>query len=178
MILLEHTAAVLPLLKKAAQGKPTLRPPGFIPSIVLSAFSLELFLKCLHQILSGGYAPKHNLHDLYKSLPASIQTDIADSYQKAKDAGRYPSSVPPLAMNGTPHPAGHYDIEAVLTRIGRAFEMWRYSFEYEFREEYSGVGPLSEALIVTIVGLRPDIAPVTDEHVRAFSVGTDANSHP
>jgi hypothetical protein len=150
-LLWDHTVQVLPQLIKAAEGKATLRPPAFIPSIVLSAFSLELLLKCIGLISTGKYAP---IHDLYKSLPGNIQSDINAVYLKAKNEPRNASSVPGLASDGTPYPPDYYDINAVLERIGPAFVKWRYSFEGEFRAEYSGVAPLAEALIATIISLR------------------------
>lgn len=84
------------------------------PFVVNAAFSIELYLKTIHNAL-GNNIKGHHLLSLYKGMPKKGKAHFLE----AADAVR-------------PHynlPEGE-DIFSCLERLNKAFEIWRYLYEH------------------------------------------------
>jgi hypothetical protein len=105
------------------------RLPARIPSIVLGAFSAELFLKCLHCLATGKPAWGHDLKELYISLPAANKRHI-EAYWNAVAA------INPILVSRSRLGNGRktFRLGGLLKTYGRAFQQWRYHFQYKPRD--------------------------------------------
>jgi hypothetical protein len=87
----------------------------FCPQIVLEAFAIELYLKCIATIETGDTPGGH--HDLwryFKRLPADSKRRITQHYKEVLEG-----TVAPLL-----------DIEQALKQSAEAFELFRYLYEH------------------------------------------------
>lgn len=88
---------------------------SMVPFVVNAAFSIEIYLKTVHAI-SGSKVRGHSLVKLYEGLGEDIKTIILSA---ANDLRQY------------------YDIEGgadfadCIETLDKAFEQWRYAYEYE-----------------------------------------------
>jgi HEPN domain-containing protein len=88
---------------------------SMVPFVVNSAFSIEIYLKTLH-IISGNKIKGHSLLSLYNSLDEKLKTIIQGAAQDLSH---------------------HYtledeeDIVSCIKSLDKAFEQWRYAYEYE-----------------------------------------------
>ena len=84
------------------------------PADVMSiAFSTEIALKAIYQILEIKNNRSHNLKKLFCDLPDIIQTAILEQLRKTA-----PTHCDPYSLGGQ------------LAAIADAFKKWRYSYEY------------------------------------------------
>jgi len=125
------------------------------PTVVCEAFSLELFLKCLHAVRRR-QAPRH--HD-----PAALFHDLSKADRKAID-GYFQEAVKlhfqyPLALQ---HGLS-FDIESVLQRTKDTFVRVRYWHEQQRpnadasgKVSNAGVGSLCGAIKRLLDELRPE----------------------
>lgn len=90
-------------------------PLGIAPFVVNSAFSIEVYLKTIHQ-LSGKLVKGHKLRAIYDSLPIEQQSKILDAAKRfsrdfrIKDYNEFPN---------------------YITELDNAFVEWRYLYEKE-----------------------------------------------
>lgn len=130
--------------------------PTLQSGVVLSAFSLELYLKCLIILTGGKYPRKHTLIELFELLPEIIRTDVVAEFDRLMIAA--PSAIrPDNAPDGNRLPSDHYSFQNCLSVMNNAFRNWRYLHESTGVEsiEYYGHGPFTLSLERRIVAIRP-----------------------
>lgn len=95
------------------------------PSLVLCAFSAELFLKCIECIETGSFNKGHNLKNLFHRLSKPTQRRIEELWDAdaERNAGarelikeKFGEEIPP-------------DLDWALASGARGFEELRYSFD-------------------------------------------------
>lgn len=121
------------------------------PQIVLSAFSSELFLKCLYSIESERSPPRgHNLKTLFKELSLPRRKKIIELWD-AYAATREPFW---CAAEQTVGQALSRDFLDVLDEGARGFEKMRYAYEDEaFRFR---LADLPGMLRTVVLEVRPE----------------------
>lgn len=88
--------------------------PSLSPFIVNATFSIELYLKAIHAQL-GQMKKGHHLANLYKSLPNKAKQHFVESANSVRPFYKLENGV---------------DIHVCLTALSKAFEQWRYFYEY------------------------------------------------
>ena len=92
------------------------RPIVAAPFVVTASFSVELFLKALHQL--GGQARRgHKLVPLFDALPEQARVELVAAAQ--------------TFATGHGEVAGAVDFRALLAMLNDAFAKWRYIYEQE-----------------------------------------------
>ncbi|HKK63650.1 MAG TPA: hypothetical protein VJ951_13890 [Bacteroidales bacterium] len=89
------------------------RHPTMGVEVVCLSFSVELYIKCLHYIISRELPRSHNILDLYKKFPIQIQEELF-SYPAVKKYG-WDSN----------------EFEQMISTISDSFVKWRYSHEFK-----------------------------------------------
>ena len=117
-----------------------------IPAIVCSAFSVELFIKCLVMVEGGGAPRGHQLKALFSLLSQSSQAAVAQRF------GELVGSNPTARAMTAQFPHISLEIEDVLDTVNRVFEQWRYAYEGEAGSAY-GLGELAQAVQERVVEL-------------------------
>lgn len=87
-------------------------------SVMLQAFALELIVKALrykHGLPQKKGPAGHHLHDLFSDLPEPIKKKVVGAYAGNASARHYPST----------------SLESLLKEYARAFEEWRYMYDYK-----------------------------------------------
>jgi hypothetical protein len=103
------------------------RPVSF-PSLVCSAFALELYLKCLIAINGNGIPTTHNLRTLFKRLTMGCQENIRSYFAtKTPEMTKYFAEVNRQA--GYPIMPLTPDFDAQLRASADAFQNMRYVYE-------------------------------------------------
>jgi len=122
-----------------------------LPAIVLSAFSSELFMKCMLLLEGGKLERTHNLHCLFGKLTPSTQDKIAALWD-AEIATDKEQLDQLQAAAGVPVPR---DLDGVLRACGDAFTAIRYEYEDPLRANFlmSELPPMLKEVV--LVG-RPD----------------------
>jgi hypothetical protein len=103
-----------------------------MPPVVLHAFSLELFLKCLILLDSGNIPQSHNSLQLFNALGAVNQARLVKNY---KD---HLKTDPTIAAAIKAGKQSDYEIANVLTVTGDAFVRFRYIFELPAKPSPAG----------------------------------------
>jgi hypothetical protein len=118
------------------------------PSMVLSAFAIELFLKCL-LLLEGKELDRiHTLNVLFRRLSHKQKRRIEEVWEKEARP-----KVDELNQKfGLTHPS---DLPNALVTCGRAFEYMRYGYEDPDRQVFY-LGELPTILWRTILDIRPE----------------------
>jgi hypothetical protein len=118
------------------------------PSMVLSAFAIELFLKCL-LLLEGKEVDRiHTLNVLFRRLSHKQKRRIEEAWDK--------EARPKVDMLSKRFDLGHpSDLPNALVRCGRAFEHMRYAYEDPDRQVFY-LGDLTPILWHIILELRPE----------------------
>jgi hypothetical protein len=116
------------------------------PSMVMSAFTIELFLKCLLLLDGKEFKRIHRLDGLYQKLGRSQKRRI----EKAWDKEARPKIIQITKQLG--HPS---DLPNALVTCGRAFEHMRYGYEDPDRQIFY-LGDLPPILWRAIVDIRPE----------------------
>jgi hypothetical protein len=129
-------------------GQKDLAVPIYGSALILSAFSVELFLKCL-VIIDGSkkYKPTHLLNTLFDDLSHNRQAQISRAWE---DTGR--RKIQAVADNQ----GVDSDLRNLLSICAMAFRNIRYSFE-GFRTAYY-LWPLPPILYELICVERPEWA--------------------
>jgi hypothetical protein len=119
------------------------------PTMVLSAFAAELYLKCLLVMQSGSAPPIHQLDKLFKQLNHKTQRRI----QELWEADGRPKLMPFCTHLGLPS-----DLSNALAKCGRAFENLRYYYEDPTRVVYY-IGDFAWIVMRVIVEIKPEWKP-------------------
>jgi hypothetical protein len=121
------------------------------PTMVLSAFASELYLKCL-LILETGETPEdsHLLHVLYRRLSNKRRRRIEEMW----DADARPKLENLARMLGVPT-----DLPNALFRCSKAFEQLRYAYESKFNNVTYYIGDFPWVLMRAIVEIKPEWTP-------------------
>jgi hypothetical protein len=120
------------------------------PSMALSAFAIELFLKCL-LLLEGKEIDRiHTLNVLFRRLSHKQKRRIEEVWDKEAR----PKVDTLRRQFGYSHPS---DLPNALVTCARAFEHMRYGYEDPDRQVFY-LGELSTILWRTILELRPEWA--------------------
>jgi hypothetical protein len=120
-------------------------------SMVLSAFAIELFLKCL-LLLEGKKVKRiHSLDVLYQMLGRSQRRRI----EKVWDKEARPKVIQLNQRFGFDHPS---DLPNALVKCGQTFRDMRYSYEDPDRQLFY-LGELPPILRRAIVDIRPEWTP-------------------
>jgi hypothetical protein len=119
------------------------------PSMVLSAFTIELFLKCLLLLESKEVKRIHSLDVLYQELGRGQRRRI----EKVWDKEARPKVIQLNQQFG--HPS---DLPNALVKCGQTFRDMRYCYEDPDRQVFY-LGELPPILWRAIVGIRPEWAP-------------------
>jgi hypothetical protein len=139
------------------------------PSIMCGAFSLELYLKCLHRIRrrnAHGHDPKR----LFGQLTKADRKRIASLFDKyAPEAEQYANVV----AHGI-----KMDLDSVLTRVSNMFERSRYWHEGDLPEPDSngicgapGLDVLIDTVKDVILEIRPEWVERADKLVETIPPG-------
>ncbi|MGA2483347.1 MAG: hypothetical protein ABSF92_09530 [Candidatus Acidiferrales bacterium] len=127
-------------------------PDLMFPWVMCSAFSLELYLKCLILVERGTLEKGHDLADLFSKTTPESQKAIRASYEshKAKMEAMY------AAVKGIPAPKTDFDY--VLHISADAFVKFRYAFEQGTGGGDFGwsASPISECVRGRLLELHPD----------------------
>ena len=120
------------------------------PSMVLSAFAIELFLKCLLLLEGKELDRTHTLNVLFRKLSHKRKRRIEEVWDKEARP-----KVDTLRRKfGLSHPS---DLSNALATCGKAFEHMRYGYEDPDRQVFY-LGELPTILWRTILELRPEWA--------------------
>ena len=87
------------------------RYPTMGVEVVCLSFSVELYIKCLHHVISRELPRGHNILDLFRKLPNQIQEELF--------------SYPAVAKYGW----DFHKFEQMIGTISDSFKKWRYSYE-------------------------------------------------
>ncbi len=147
------------LLYEKADGPRTM--DHIIPSYVLFAFSLELYLKCLAILDSGAQLWNHDLLGLYKQISPANQSRLKELYADSVRHGLEKR----LHFKATLEEAGAQmvnpdDLEAVLGESKSAFAQLRYIHEQPSKSnDGSGRRFVAGAALSASVKLIFELAP-------------------
>jgi hypothetical protein len=126
------------------------------PTMVLSAFAAELFLKCLLVMESGAAPPIHRLDLLFKRVSHKRQRRINELWETH---GR-PKLMPLCRALKLPSDLGN-----ALSKCGTAFENVRYYYENPQKVVYY-IGDFAWILMRVIVEIKPEWTPMEPPPVR------------
>jgi hypothetical protein len=121
--------------------------PFLIPSIVCSAFSVELFIKSLIILEKGNPPRTHQLSALYSCLSSASREAIAKFFAESITAN------PNARAMKAQFPDVSLKIDDVLITVDKVFEQWRYAYEGQPGSAY-GLGELAQAVCKRITELR------------------------
>jgi hypothetical protein len=119
------------------------------PTMVLSAFAAELFLKCLLVLETGAAAPTHRLDVLFKRVSHKRQRRI----QELWEADSRPKLISLCRSLSLPS-----DLSNSLVKCGSAFENLRYYYEDPAKVVYY-IGDFAWIVMRAIVELKPEWTP-------------------
>jgi hypothetical protein len=148
------------VLHKAQYNVPLITPYSVLPSAVtmIAAFSLELYLKCLH-VMDHASSPEqtHNLKYLFEALSGTTKRKIEKYFdptagQAALDDIR--KKLPPNAVIW--HLPLKFDLSFAIFASSKAFEYVRYAYERPayVTEQWCG-GPIIDAIRKLIAEQNP-----------------------
>jgi hypothetical protein len=122
------------------------------PTMVLSAFASELFLKCL-LILETNEAPEniHLLRVLYRRVSHKRRRRIEELW----DADARPKLAGLAKVQNLPTD----DLPNALFQCSRAFEQLRYAYENDFNNVRYYIGDFAWILMRSIVEIKPEWTP-------------------
>ena len=122
--------------------------PYLFPMVVCSAFSLELYLKCLILIEGGKSGSLHDLEKLFSKITPESRKIVRASYEARR---------PKVNAGLATIPVPKTDFDFVLHWSAKAFEHFRYAFEgLVHSQEGWMAGPICDCVRERIVELRPD----------------------
>jgi hypothetical protein len=128
-------------------------PNTMAPMVVCTAFSMELYLKCLITIEGGDHKNEHNLERLFRKTSAGSQDAIRKNYEKKRaiqDAQFAAAKVPARPKS---------DFDHVLLASADAFVDFRYIYEGGIGQGEGWLaGPISECVRDRIIELHPEWA--------------------
>lgn len=124
-----------------------------MPMVVLQAFAVEMYFKCLYELTTGSSPGVHDFLKLYNGLPATTQIDLNRAYERRRKLDLFHLGVE------RDRPGDGYDLASVLQRSKDAFVYHRYIYEVRTgTTNTSDLGVLLEPLRDLIFQRRPDWA--------------------
>jgi hypothetical protein len=118
-------------------------------AMVLSAFSAELFLKCLLVLESGAAPPTHRLDILFKGLSHKRRRRIDEIWE---------GDARPKIASFCRQLAQPSDLSNALIRCGSAFENLRYYYEDPEKVVYY-IGDFAWIVMRAIMEIKPEWRP-------------------
>ena len=137
-------------LAAAAEG---IEPRDLAPVVILDAFGLELYLKCLLVIEGKVPRKEHDHRKLFALLSAPTQREVRQHHERLVESN---PSIREFIEAG--HPRSHFQLDEVLRQCGNAFTSWRYLYERPDRELIHYTGCVREAVKAVILKSRPEWA--------------------
>jgi hypothetical protein len=119
------------------------------PIITNTAFTIELYLKCIYMIEKGRPTQGHYLDKLYGQLSKESRDMIEAIYDMLV------SQSPTVMILKQKVPDMRTDLNSVLKEMSRAFIKWRYSYEGNITG-FPASGPIIDALRTRIKMLKPE----------------------
>jgi hypothetical protein len=107
------------------------KPPSLpcsVPGVILSAFAIELYLKCLRWVVNTPPYREHTLKDLYNGLPLTEKTEIRDRFDEIVKDTNALANLPTETTDGIPYGPTYYGFDESLGRLSEAFKEWRYFY--------------------------------------------------
>jgi hypothetical protein len=129
------------------------------PTLVLSAFAAELFLKCLLLIEGQKVEPIHRLDILFRRLSHKRKRRIEEMW----NADARAKLEPIRTMKNVPT-----DLPNALVKCGKAFDQLRYFYEDPESVIYY-IGDFAWVLMRAIVEIKPEWAPPEPPPIRPTS---------
>jgi len=143
-------------LQAGGPGTPAFDPLCFCAMVTNSAFACELYLKCLIQMTTGqSYFKQHDLRKLFATLPDPIQAEIEKRFDAIEipeyDLSNASKEVQEVAANR------RNNFRTTLKDGAKAFESWRYMYEFEKDTDLNAYGlfPLPPILRAIILEREP-----------------------
>jgi hypothetical protein len=117
------------------------------PSMVMSAFAIELFLKCLLVLEGKEYGRIHSLDVLYQKLSPKQKRRIEEVWDR--------EARPKVEKLNQQFGLGPSDLPNALVTCGRTFEHMRYGYEDPDRQAFY-LGELPTILWRIILDIHPE----------------------
>ena len=136
--------------------------PYQLPAIMISSFSVELYMKCLLAICKIECPKEHKLNKPFSLLPDSTQAEITANYSMPSEDDDIQKPI----IAGTTDSNEYYTLTTVLARLNNSFVDWRYVHENGKSLEFSGVEPLRNAIVNCILNLKPEWPSILKRHGR------------
>lgn len=127
----------------------TLNPHMSMPIMVMRAFALEMYLKCLHAIYLGVVPRGHKLRKLFSSLPVHVQSMLE---RKFIDHFVPVAAETFLAITGMQKPT----FASTVVQCDNAFVNSRYRFEGTEYQGNNGFDDACFAAIDVVNALHPE----------------------
>jgi hypothetical protein len=151
--------------------------PTLKPWIVVCAFSLELYLKCL-VLLDTGILPKktHKIRALFEQLPLARQARIRKLHDGAvANDPLVPQMLAAVkaiceAQNTSPMNADSLDFDTILDEVNDSFRAWRYHYEEPHDGGEFNVKHFVNALVDAILEAYKHLRPIRDRIMNAPTV--------
>jgi len=128
------------------------------PTMVLSAFTTELFLKCLICLETGLTPQGHHLFELFEQLTPATRAKIIHLW----DTHIVPHREPEWKFIESKQYSGakkfQRDLPGALSDSSRAFEKIRYSYEPNSQDGDFNIGDLPRILRRVILEMKPEWA--------------------
>jgi hypothetical protein len=124
--------------------------------MVLSAFTTELFLKCLICLENGLTPQGHHLFELFEQLRTATQAKIIHLWDTQVVPHRDPEWT--FIENSRYGTAKKFkrDLPGALSESSRAFEQIRYTYEPNSKNAYFNIGDLPRVLHRVILEMKPE----------------------
>jgi hypothetical protein len=120
-----------------------------------SAFSLELYFKCLKALEEKDVLRIHNLRILFDDLTQSSQTEVRASHADIlMNDLKMPDKRAKVQADGQ-NPDQIFDFDYSLDQSAEAFEQCRYPFDPDYTDLAYIAGPIEKATRAVIVARQP-----------------------
>jgi hypothetical protein len=146
-------------LEAGGPGSADFNPLCFAATVTNSAFAIVLYLKCLIQITTGqSFFKQHDLKKLFLKLPEDVKAEIAKQFN-ALPQPQYDMTNAPKEMQEAVAKRAK-DFSEALKESARAFESWRYMYEFEKSDDLDAYSlfPLPPILRAVILERQPQWA--------------------
>jgi len=139
------------------------------PTVVLGAFAIEVYLKCLYAIEHRGKpAYGHDLLKLFGLLSKASRARIREQYDQEIKTDETTQVLVRYAREHEQHEV-NLDLDAVLRDARDAFATWRYSFEGRV-SGFVGGPAIQSAIRSRILELAPDLWQAVGERKWPFEM--------
>jgi hypothetical protein len=126
--------------------------PTLVPMLVVNAFTVELFIKCVLALDAVVPPATHALLDLFQSLSPGRQQRLETLFDEESHKAPHFGMAQEMGLSPLP------TLASCLTEMNKAFVQWRYA--YEFDPKSGTFSELRAALRRLILEIRPDWEPL------------------